>query len=491
MTFRKKTGAGALLVAIVMLASCNSDKQQFQTANNSPEQVIDAVIGDSTRQELVNPDEAVNDHIRAIETSFQQSLDEVARDFETNRFANSYIQSTTPTQRLDLLSKMREAAEDAGGVFVDERNGEIVVSLDGERLFEVGFDIERAAPFGITALSVEDTSETRPQIGLSISNMDDVLTRLSKEDNFSGVVYVEIDNQIILKQAYGAADPETGRPMTVDTIFGIGSRPIDFTVAGIMLLRQNSKLDLDDFIAKFFDDVPEDKRSITLRHLMTGKSGLPDFHGQPGDWDQDLAWIDRATAEQRILNQPLLFQPGAGESHSHSAFGLLAAIIERVSGEDYMTYLAKNFFEPAGMLRTGEYGSFGGHDPGTFAVGGGPGDVGDPNIPPNWGKTSWLVKGSGGMYSSLDDLLKFYDFVRTSGVLAVENAEWFFGSSINIDGSDRGFELFSAFDEDGADQAFLLVNMRAPNELFSTLGRELESLIRENQDNENMRPITD
>lgn len=275
-------------------------------------------------------------------------------------------------------------------------------------------------------------------------------------------------------------DPDDDKPVAIDTIFGIGSRPIDFTVAGTLLLAQRGEISLDDPITKYFEDVPSDKASMTLRHLMTGRSGLPDFHGIPSDWDQDLAWIDRMEAERRILAQSLLFEPGEEESHSHSAFGLLAAVIERVAEKDYMTFLTEHFFEPAGMIRTGEYGSLDGHNVSDFAVGRGQSFVGEPNIPPNWGKTSWLVKGSGGMYSTLDDLLKFYTFVRTSGVLEERYLGWFLGSSIHFDGSERGFELFSAYDEDGDDSAFLFMAVETPSEVFRDVSWALESLVVEN-----------
>lgn len=84
--------------------------------------------------------------------------------------------------------------------------------------------------------------------------------------------------------------------MKVDTILAIGSTPIDFTKAGILLLAERGKLSLDDPITKYFDKVPDEKKAITLKHLMTGRSGLQDFHDVPEDRDPDHGWIDRAEA---------------------------------------------------------------------------------------------------------------------------------------------------------------------------------------------------
>ncbi|WP_205743178.1 serine hydrolase domain-containing protein [Halioglobus maricola] len=310
--------------------------------------------------------------------------------------------------------------------------------------------------------------------------MATVLESLEQESGFSGVVFLQLDGSVIHEAAYGSAGTATGGPIQLDTIFGIGSRPIDFTSAAIYRLAHLGELKLDDYITDYFEDVPDDKLDVTLRHLMTGRSGLPDFHGLPTDPDQDLTWIDRYSAERRILSQQLLFAPGEGEAHSHSAFGLLASVIERVSGETYLEFLTNHFFAPAGMTRSGEYGSWGGHDRADFALGGGPSVVGEPNIPPNWGKTSWLIKGSGGMYSTLGDLRKFYAFIRASDVLGPEYTQAFNAPSVNMDGSERGFELFSARDEDGSDQMFLLVNMESQSNLFVNVGEALADIVMKN-----------
>jgi len=214
---------------------------------------------------------------------------------------------------------------------------------------------------------------------------------------------------------------------------------------------------------------------MTIRHLLSGQSGLPDFFHTEEDWDPDLAWIDRETAVERLLSAKLLFEPGTGRSHSHGAFGLLAALIEIVTDNTYIGFLTENFFEPAGMDRTGEYGDKKGLAIDDFAVGGGPQMIGLPNIPPNWGPTSWLVKGSGGMYSSLDDLLKFYSYIRSGKVLDGEHNQIFHQPTVNVDGSDRGFELFSAYMTPD-NEVYLLLNETGNRDQMRQLFRALERL---------------
>jgi len=93
----------------------------------------------------------------------------------------------------------------------------------------------------------------------------------------AGVVFVQIDGEVLLERAFGMAHEDLGIPNTLETVFGTGSRPIDYTVAAIHLLAQQGRIKLDDPITRYFDDVPADKQAITIRHLLTGRSGLPDW----------------------------------------------------------------------------------------------------------------------------------------------------------------------------------------------------------------------
>ena len=322
-------------------------------------------------------------------------------------------------------------------------------------------------------LSAQNT--TLQNLELTEENVDSTFDQLEQE-GYSGVLYLKLNQIEIVRRPFGMANENLNIKNELTTVFDIGSRPIDFTRAAILLLDQQNKISMDDPISLYFDNVPDDKQSMSINHLMYGRSGLPDFFDTDTDWDPDLAWVDREKALQRLMGQDLLFEPGSDQRHSHGAFGLLAILIEKVSGMDYFNFLNNNFFEPAGMTRTNEYGHAGNLSLSDFAVGGGPQSVGIPNIPPNWGPTSWLVRGSGGMYSTLDDLLKFYSYVRSVEVLDTNHNQSLKSPSANIDGTMRGFELFSAFQPEGS-ETYLFLNDIPDREIAGTLFRELEELV--------------
>ncbi len=412
------------------------------------------------------PPQFVRDAVRAVETMLKSEGDPALEMFIDNAMVPSKDRN-----RADLIDRLRSLRKEVIGLRDDIA---VEAEPDGVRLILSAGGVEKQikvmlGPAGISDLTLLKAAEP---ITLTCDNLKETFDRLAAE-GMSGVVYVQLDGEVALEHAFGMANTELGIPNVLTTVFGIGSRPIDYTIAAISLLDQQGHISLDDTIGKYFERVPANKRSITIRHLMTGASGLPDFFDTDDDWDPDLAWVDRTTAEQRMLSQELLFVPGAERKHSHGAFGLLAALVERVSGMPYYGFIRKNFLDPAGMARTGEYGESRGLSVRDFAVGGGPQFVGLPNIPPNWGPTSWLVKGSGGMYSTLGDLLAFYDFVRSGSVLDSLHSAAFRQPSASVDGSDRGFELFSAYNPPG-NESFLFLNVQGDRgrmqQLFRALG---------------------
>lgn len=373
-------------------------------------------------------------------------------------------------EKITKIRKELSGLRDDIGLDLDDAGAILTfVSEDVEKRLRIKYDHDSQR---ITDLFILPPEE---KLTFDIDDPDGAIQFMT-DQGMAGLLYLKSAGKVVIKKPFGMANEPLGIANSVETIFAIGSRPIDFTKAAILLLDQQGLLSLDDPIDKHLADVPSDKKDITIKHLMSGESGLPNFFDTEKDWNADLQWVSRDEAVHRMMNQTLLFEPGKGYSHSHGAFGLLAAIVEIKSGKTYMEYLKANFMDPAGMTRTGAYGDKKDLEIKDFAVGGGPELVGLPNIPPNWGPTSWLVKGSGGMYSTLDDLLKFYSLVRNGEVFDPNHASYFKMYSADVDGSMRGFELFSAYNPDGG-EIFLFLNKPGEDDVRRKVFRALEDLI--------------
>ncbi len=310
----------------------------------------------------------------------------------------------------------------------------------------------------ILAQTPPATSEPSP---LTWDNLADRL-EAEAEAGFTGAVLVVRDGETILDRGYGLANRDLGIRVTPDTIFATGSLPIDYTHASILWLAQEGKVALSDPITKYFENVPDDKKPITVEHLMTGGSGLPDFHDLPGDRDPDHSWVDRDEAMRRIFAQTLLFPPGEGDEHSHSAWGVLAAIVEIASGKSYQNFTREHLFGPAGMAGTGFNG-----DPVAkerLAIGYGMRSDGEVNAPPYWGKTSWLVLGSGGQIGTTRDSGRWLDAMREGKILEPAWAERYFGPGVGAsrNGDAYGYEMFVYHSPGARSYVVTLTNANKP-----------------------------
>ena len=419
-------------------------------------------------------DAAVRSHIRALESLAEP--DGRAR-FERDHLASSFVAGMAPDARAHLLDQIGAAAEAAGDVTVSVEHGVFVVTFIGaSSRTEVRMEVEARAPYRISALRVAaPVARVERSMIVSAASLDTIVEDF-EERGFAGVISVRREGQVIIERAFGRRDPASPSPNRLDTVFGIGSRPIDFTVAAILFLEEDGSIGLDDPIGRFFRDAPPDKGAITIRQIIEGRSGLPDFIHSQADADPDLTFVSRAEMERRVFAAPLLFPPGSERRPSHAAFGLLAALIERVSGRSYASFLQTHIFQPAQMHRTGFYGGFMGLGVEQFAVGGGPRFVGEPNIPPNWGPTSWLVMGSGGMVSTLGDLRRFDQFMRNVDSNS-ELIAWFRRQSARSDGSDGGYDLHSGYAPDTDSDYYLMFNAQPDREQAAALARGLEIFI--------------
>lgn len=151
----------------------------------------------------------------------------------------------------------------------------------------------------------------------------------------------------IKRAGYGLANLEWQTRVTPRTVFEIGSITKQFTAAGVLMLVQDGKLSLDDKISAHLTDTPASWKDITVRHLLTHTSGIPNY--TPLDGFELTKHLTQSQFVKQIGAYPLEFQPGDKWHYCNSGFNLLAFIIENVSGTNYWTYMSNRVFIPLGM----------------------------------------------------------------------------------------------------------------------------------------------
>src|SRR5450432_946937 len=155
---------------------------------------------------------------------------------------------------------------------------------------------------------------------------------------------------IIKKGNYGFANLEDRIPVTDSTKFSIASMSKAFTCAGILLLMEDGKLNIDDAVDKYIDSLPASWHNMTIRQLMNHTSGLWD------DWDNegDNFFYTNKTDSAFLAafkKAPLKFQPGQGFSYSCGPF-ILGLIISKISGEPYPNFMQHRIFDKLGMTNS-------------------------------------------------------------------------------------------------------------------------------------------
>jgi CubicO group peptidase (beta-lactamase class C family) len=180
-----------------------------------------------------------------------------------------------------------------------------------------------------------------------LSNRMDSYLQQSEINGFSGAVLVAKNDSIIINKGFGFANKENNVPNNPNTVYDICSVSKQFTGAAIVKLAEENKLKLESPISTFFDNLPEDKKDITIHQLLTHSAGF----GLGSTDDFDLTPKD--VYFSNLFQEQLLFSPGSQYSYSNSGYSILGRIIELVSGQDYETYLSEKLFQPSGMKQTG------------------------------------------------------------------------------------------------------------------------------------------
>jgi CubicO group peptidase (beta-lactamase class C family) len=205
------------------------------------------------------------------------------------------------------------------------------------------FSVLAALACAMSAVRAADTDPLSARI-------DAFVTAEMQRQHVPGVAIAVVKEGRVLKaQGYGFANVEHDVPVTPETMFQSGSLGKQFTAAGIMLLVQDGRLALTDSVTTFFPDAPASWKPITVRHLLTHTSGIPDYTDSTFDYRRDYTEDELARMAYALK---LEFPAGSRWNYSNTGYVLLGIIIHKVTGQFYGDVLAARVFTPAGMQTT-------------------------------------------------------------------------------------------------------------------------------------------
>jgi CubicO group peptidase (beta-lactamase class C family) len=168
-------------------------------------------------------------------------------------------------------------------------------------------------------------------------------------------VGIVVDGELVYGRGFGVLDPESRRPIDLDSVFRIASVSKSFTAMAVMKLRDEGKLSLDVPLSTYLPELnsltkpTQDSPPITARLLLTHASGLP--------WDDYWGGVSFGFNEDelaQLLRDDVSFAhaPGVAFEYSNLGYALLGLLVERVGGVRYRDYVTANILRPLGMHST-------------------------------------------------------------------------------------------------------------------------------------------
>lgn len=188
-----------------------------------------------------------------------------------------------------------------------------------------------------------------------VDKLDKLISTYAEYGKFNGSVLVAEKGNVIYKKGFGLADREWNVPNQPDTKHRLGSITKQFTAMAILQLVEKGKLKLDVPISAYLPDYPKKNGDvITIHHLLTHSSGIPNVTSFPG-FSKNISRNAYSPVElvKLFADSTLQFKPGEKFAYSNSGYMLLGYIIEKVTGKRYEQVLQENIFTPLMMINTG------------------------------------------------------------------------------------------------------------------------------------------
>lgn len=242
--------------------------------------------------------------------------------------------------------------------------------------------------------------------------VDSVFAAWDKPNSPGCAVGIIRDGKLVYARGYGMADLDHNIPITQRTVFNIGSTSKQFTAASILLLAERHKLSLDDDVRKYVAELPDYGRTITIRQLLSHTSGLRDYitllylGGIRVEDRESVRDALETIRRQKSLNS----EPGEEWLYCNTGFFLASIIVERVSGESLPQFAQHNIFGPLHMDHTVWV-----DDARTIVPDRVDGYAPRPGGGFELSASNWDLVGDGGIYTTLEDLLRWdQNFYRPS-----------------------------------------------------------------------------
>jgi CubicO group peptidase (beta-lactamase class C family) len=185
--------------------------------------------------------------------------------------------------------------------------------------------------------------------------IDQLISKYNEYRYFNGSALVADNFDVVLKKGYGLANMEWNIPNAADTKHRLGSVTKQFTSMLIMQFVEKGKIKLDGKLTDYLPYYRKDTGDkITIEMLLTHTSGIPSYTDKEGFFQKESRKFYKPDDfVKEYCSDDLVFEPGKSVAYNNSAYFILGAIIEKVTGTTYEENLKENIFGPLGMKNSG------------------------------------------------------------------------------------------------------------------------------------------
>lgn len=201
-------------------------------------------------------------------------------------------------------------------------------------------------------------------MSIPIQAFDEIIESLNEQKQFSGVILMCNENEVVFEKAYGYANKSSLIQNTTDTRFGIASGCKIFTAVSICQLIEKGSISFDTKLKDCLNvSFPSFDENITIKHLLTHSSGIPDYFDEETMTDYSQLWN---SIPMYLIKQPKDFLPffkdrkqefipGKRFKYNNAGYIVLGLIIEQQSGLSFIEYVESNIFNKCCMFDSGYF----------------------------------------------------------------------------------------------------------------------------------------
>lgn len=317
-----------------------------------------------------------------------------------------------------------------------------------------------------------------------VNELASQMEKVLKSNQFVGTAIFFQNNQPLLAKSYGQANQRLNLSNQLDTPYFVGSVQKGMTGVLVMKLIENGQLSFDTPLNKFYPEVPNSD-TITIRSLLDMTSGLT-LKETSQSFATEKEYL--AYALKHVTYEPL--EKWKYESVNYT---LLASIIEKVTGKSYQAYFREVLIEPLQLFQTGFYTDLKQEELVTQGY-----LLGENHVAkqvPFKPSTFTKEMGTGDIYMTVSDLLRFYQGLASGKVLTplslsllrekttkpytyyYQGGMYVSGDTLYSHGVISGFETSVRLNKDVSKGVILITNERNPKNSIHRYSKDLYNML--------------